>query len=1031
MHIIHGSWVPAGGNHFLNNGHFCLWVEIDPQSKTHPKSDSAHPFHLQNGDAVDFLCDATKIFPSSGRFRQHEIKTLYFNLPSNDHQPYPSYELSRYLGIDIPGDFKWQYWQIDTIELDNIVSSLAEILFLHYHLPDDIKLGQDVLFWCQYLQSFQYILRKDHYIPAIRCERKTKSEFDYHAGWDIVSTQYEEFIEYFSNNMPYICAGGFDQKPDTAGNFNQKNLLRHFSENLLDDLVARTSFTPRLCRQMEGTLLAKCTYDHYVWPPENWEAVWSKWYNWYIQITHRYAESEFNLCFRLISAESKTPENWSIEFLVESRKDPSFKFSLDEYWSATETERDKYSHFTGENFKQYLLLLLGQASKIYTLIESGLETHEPTHIKLNLTEAIRFIKEDAWILQEAGFKVMIPSWWTPKGRRQTYLRMRSKLSSTNQTSNVKSLSYKTLLNFEYQLAIRGEVVTQNEWKQLVENKQELVFFRGEWMELDLSRMQETLEFWETHQNQDNDLVLSEVLRRSLEGVGNIEFDVDDNLSRLLGGLYDKSQFKILGKPRGFKGKLRAYQKRGFSWLYYLENVGMSSCLADDMGLGKTIQVIALLLSKKKGDLKPTLIIAPTSVLGNWEKELQRFSPGLMIMIHHGSVREKDHKNFILEMGKYDVVITSYTLARKDNSLFSNLIWERIILDEAQNIKNPSSQQTKAVTRLKANHRAVLTGTPIENRLLDLWSVFNFLNPGYLGTLTSFKKRFEIPIQKNNDEQRTMLLRKLVEPFILRRLKTDKSISKDLPDKLEQNVYCYLTKEQGSLYQAVVNNVEHALQNAQEGIQRKGIILATLMKLKQICNHPSQFLQDNSPFSIIRSHKLGRVKDMVEEIIERGESVLIFSQFTDICGNLEQLFKFEYHYNTYYLHGGTMRKKREQMIAEFQNDETEPSVFILSLKAGGVGINLTKANHVFHFDRWWNPAVENQATDRAYRIGQHKTVFAHKFIAKGTFEERIDEMLAKKQKLADTIVGAGESWLTELNNEAFRKLIQLNQFSVAE
>ena len=1016
---------------YLNNGHFYLWVEVDSTLNNNPGIESAHPFHLRNHELIDFLSNTTKLLKSSGRFSQNEIIKLFLCLPSDGDQPFPSYELSRYLGIEIPTISKWQFWQIDTIELSEVISSLAEILFLHYHLPENVKLGQDLLFWCRYLQSFQHILRKDHYIPVIKSQANDSSTLEFHAGWDIVSAEYDEFIDYYSNHMPFVCAGGFKHCPDNPGIHDKKGLLKHFSENLLDNIVARTPFTQQLCKQMEGSLLAKCTYDHYVWPPETWEKIWNKWYNWYSQLTHRYVESEFNLCFRLVSADSRTPNDWSIEFLIESQKDPSFKLSLKNYWSATDEEEEKYVNYIGANFKQHLLLLLGQASKIYDLIESGLETHEPTHIKLSLTDAIRFIKEDAWILQEAGFKVVIPRWWTPKGRRQTYLRMRSKLNSTQQTSNVKSLSYSTLLSFEYQLAIRGEDVTHDEWQQLVDNKQELVYFRGQWVELDLTRMQETLEFWEKHQDQINELPLSEILRRSLEGINDVEFEVDENLSRLLGGLYDKTQFKLLAKPKGFNGKLRKYQKRGFSWLNYLENIGMSSCLADDMGLGKTIQVIVLLLSKQKIDQQATLIIAPTSVLGNWEKELQRFSPGLNIKIHHGFIREQDTETFLQEIKVYDVIITSYTLARKDISLFSALVWERIILDEAQNIKNPKSLQTKAISKLKANHRIALTGTPIENRLLDMWSIFNFLNPGYLGTISSFKARFEIPIQKNNDVQQSMLLKRLVEPFILRRLKTDKSIIKDLPDKLEQNVYCYLTKEQGSLYQAVVNDVENALHNADEGIQRKGIMLATLMKLKQICNHPRQFLQDNSPFLISRSHKLGRVKEMVEEVIENRESVLIFSQFTEICGCLEQLFKFEYHYNTYYLHGGTSRKKRERMISEFQQPETEPSIFILSLKAGGVGITLTKANHVFHFDRWWNPAVENQATDRAYRIGQNKTVFAHKFIAKGTFEERIDEMLVKKQKLADTIVGSGESWLTELNNEAFRELIQLNQYSIMD
>lgn len=427
---------------------------------------------------------------------------------------------------------------------------------------------------------------------------------------------------------------------------------------------------------------------------------------------------------------------------------------------------------------------------------------------------------------------------------------------------------------------------------------------------------------------------------------------------------------------------------------------------------------------------PTLLIAPTSVVGNWQKEIAKFAPHLQTMIHHGSDRIQTAPEFKTACQKYNVVITSFTLARKDEKLLQSIEWQRIVLDEAQNIKNPKAAQTKAILKLAAKHRLALTGTPVENRLLDLWSIFNFLNPGYLGKEAQFRKSFEVPIQKDNDRVKSTTLKKLVEPLILRRVKTDKSIINDLPDKVEQKLYTNLTKEQASLYEVVVKDVEEKLQTA-TGIQRKGLILSTLMKLKQICNHPAQFLQDNSEFSTERSHKLSRLVEMVDEAISEGESLLIFSQFTEVCEQVEKYIKHNLHCNTYYLHGGTSRQRREKMITEFQELDTEASVFILSLKAGGVGITLTKANHVFHFDRWWNPAVENQATDRAFRIGQQKNVFVHKFVAIGTLEEKIDQMIEDKKKLSAAVVGNDESWLTELDNEAFKQLIALNKSAILE
>jgi SNF2 family DNA or RNA helicase len=430
------------------------------------------------------------------------------------------------------------------------------------------------------------------------------------------------------------------------------------------------------------------------------------------------------------------------------------------------------------------------------------------------------------------------------------------------------------------------------------------------------------------------------------------------------------------------------------------------------------------------DVPPTLVIAPTSVIGNWRKEIERFAPKLGTLVHQGSTRHKDKQAFAEACQKHDIVLTSFALARLDEKLLQGLKWHRVVVDEAQNIKNPHAAQTRAILKLTAPHRLALTGTPVENRLRDLWSIFNFLNPGYLGKEAQFRKVFELPIYKDNDMAKSATLKRLVEPFILRRVKTDKRIIDDLPDKIEQKMYCTLTPEQASLYEAVVKDVTEQLNEA-EGIQRKGLILSTLLKLKQICNHPAQFLQDGSAFTTERSYKLQRLGEMIEEVIDSGESALIFTQFTEIGSALERHLEHIKHYNTYYLHGGTSVARRERMISEFQDPETEPSVFILSLRAGGVGLNLTKANHVFHFDRWWNPAVEDQATDRAFRIGQRKNVFVHKFVAMGTMEERIDAMIEDKKRLSSLVVGTDESWLTELDNDTFKELIALRSSAVVE
>jgi len=471
-------------------------------------------------------------------------------------------------------------------------------------------------------------------------------------------------------------------------------------------------------------------------------------------------------------------------------------------------------------------------------------------------------------------------------------------------------------------------------------------------------------------------------------------------------LYSKQNFTILDTPGTFQGTLRPYQQQGFSWMRYMEQIGLNPCLADDMGLGKTVQIIAHIAATQNAG--NNLLVVPTSVIGNWEREFARFAPHISICTYHPKGKDQN-------LTEYDVVLTTFTMLRKNYKLFTDIKWHRIILDEAQNIKNPKAQQSKSLFALKAEHYVALTGTPIENSVVDLWSIFNFLNRDYLGDLKIFKQQF------HGEPENRPRLKRLIEPFILRRLKTDKSIISELPDKIEQKVYCQLTKEQASLYQAVVNQISDKIKN---GEFASADMLSSLTRLKQICNHPMQYLQDNSEFAAKRSLKLQRLDSIIDEAIENKESILVFSQYKEICEAINKFFALKY--NTYLLHGSISRTARDAMIEEFQDEATPPSIFILSLKAGGVGINLTKASQVIHFDRWWNPAVENQATDRAFRIGQQKKVLVHKFITQGTLEETIDQIIADKVTLSESILSDDSSWLKDLNTQTFMDLIKLRQ-----
>ncbi|MGD2179816.1 DEAD/DEAH box helicase [Lusitaniella coriacea] len=1054
MKILHGTWIPEEGNHFIRTGAFYLWVETTQTKKKQEKSSEIHPYHLQQEELVSFLANGLGI-----KEQRESIAQKYFLLPIAEAQPLPSLELSRYLETELPEKFELQYWQVDCYlvatqvktstytyaTVNNVIHLLNDLHFLTLYGSEELQLGADLLFWYRYTQALKQEILKDRYIPALRYRdaeqpakgrKKSKfSAFEIYAGWEIVSESYETHLKEYGEAMPLVCASGFEtiQEPPTF--YDPETLLRHFSECLLTEIVTHTPSTAKFERQIAGTLLEKCfNFDRADLPSNSDLALeeYQEWQAWRHKIGHTQTAIPFYLYFQL-QTPKKEEEPWELHFLVAPKSDPSLRFSLLDYWRSTQKQKTTLHKQLGKEFDSNLLLNLGYAARIYPKLWDGLETDKPASVFLDLDDAFEFLKETAWVLEDAGYKVVIPAWWTPQGRKRAKLRLKvSKSKSASKSENKGYFSLDRLVQYQYQLAIGDEAVTPEEWEQLVDAKSPLVQFRGEWVELDSAKMQQMLEFWQKHGEENPEMSLMELLQKEAEAGDEWDIERDDSLEEMLRKLNDKSRLALVEELPNFEGTLREYQKRGVSWLSYLETLGLNGCLADDMGLGKTVQVIARLVQERidTKTVAPTLLIAPTSVLGNWQKEIGKFAPHLRTIVHHGSDRAPETKAFKKISAEQDVVITSYTLARKDAKLFASVEWQRIVLDEAQNIKNPKAAQTKAILKLDAPHRLALTGTPVENRLLDLWSIFNFLNPGYLGKQTQFRKAFEIPIQKDNNRIQAVTLKKLVEPFILRRVKTDKAIIKDLPDKVEQKVYCNLTKEQASLYEAVVKEVTKQLEAA-EGIQRKGMILSTLMKLKQICNHPMQFLQDNSEFSPTRSRKLSRLEGMIEEAIAEQESLLVFTQFTEIGEALERHLRHNNHYNTYYLHGGTSRKKRERAIAEFQDPATPPSIFILSIKAGGVGITLTKANHVFHFDRWWNPAVEDQATDRAFRIGQEKNVFVHKFVTLGSLEERIDQMIEDKKKLSASIVGSDESWLTELDNDSFKQLIALNRSAVLD
>ncbi|GLV58521.1 helicase [Dictyobacter sp. S3.2.2.5] len=1047
MHIIHGFWLPDDAQEFQQDGNFYLWVETDTaQAVAKSVPDAVHPRHLAQNALETFLVEKLGLQELSSL--ANTLCSRYILLPTVDDRPAPSFELLRYVEEEPPLEFELKPWQVCCYQITEIITVLNAIHFKALNGAEDFQLGADLLFWQQYTQALKAIITKDQYIPALKYQAldvveekgkrgKKTARFVLHPAWELISDSYETSIRRYLDAMPGACVAGV-HSPERAVLFYKEALLRHFSECLLHNIVTGTPFTGAFDHQIADTLLYRCIYPYRpTSTQEPTEALqeYKDWLNWRNNLTQAHTGAGFTLCLRLEEASAGDVDSWHMHFLVASRRDPSHQLSLFDYWEMEPRARAEAVRSFGDDFEKNLLLALGYAARIYPLIWKGMTTDKPIGFHLKLDEAFTFLKEAAWVLEDADYIVIVPSWWTPEGRRRSKVRLKTSLRSSKGSAAAAGgdhFNLKKIVDYNYQLSIGGQAVSEEEWRQLVNSKSPLVMFRGQWMELDREKMQQMLEFWQKHKNESAEISLMDLLKLGAEGADDLEWEYDQDLQDMLSQLDDKNAITPIDDPVALQGNLREYQKRGVAWLHYLESLGLNPCLADDMGLGKTLQVIARLLKEREASesVGPTLIIAPTSVLGNWRKEIERFAPQLKVLVHQGGTRPKEKKAFLELYQGQDVILTSFALARLDEKLLQSIDWHRVVVDEAQNIKNPQAAQTRAILKLGAIHRLALTGTPVENRLRDLWSIFNFLNPGYLGKEAQFRKNFELPIYKDNNALQSTTLKKLVEPFILRRVKTDKRIINDLPDKVEQKMYCTLSAEQASLYEAVVKDVMEQLDEA-EGMQRKGMILATLLKLKQICNHPMQFLQDGSAFTTERSHKLQRLTEMVEEVIESGESALIFTQFTEIGDALQRYLEHKKYYNTYYLHGGTNVARRERMVTEFQDPATEPSLFILSLRAGGVGLNLTKANHVFHFDRWWNPSVEDQATDRAFRIGQRKNVFVHKFIAMGTMEERIDAMIEDKKRLSSLVVGSDESWLTELDNNTFKELIELRRSAVVE
>jgi hypothetical protein len=685
---------------------------------------------------------------------------------------------------------------------------------------------------------------------------------------------------------------------------------------------------------------------------------------------------------------------WAVSFHLQAAGDSTISVPAERAWSAGTATLELPGCSIGAP-QDSLVRGLAEAARIFPPLDAALSEQRPTGVRLDVAQAAEFLSTGEPELTAAGITIDVPT--DLAGVR----RLRARLRSLDAAQ------------FRWEAAIGDRALSAAELDELIALGRPLVRWHGRWVRVDVPEAKKVRAVLGKTQTLSESEALAAVLegRRSTE-LGEVDVSADGRLRTLVERLGEPAR-----EPRlvGIDATLRGYQQRGAAWLQNMAELGFGAVLADDMGLGKTLQTITLLAARAGS--RPQLVVCPTSVVDNWQRELHRFAPKLPVLRHHGPRRPTTPDAF----APGSVAITTYSLLRADAALLSDVDWDVVVLDEAQQIKNQAGQTAQAAGRLRAAARVALTGTPVENRLAELWSIMHFANPGLLGRFPRFKERFAVPIERWHDTDATQRLRSVVAPFLLRRLKSE--VATDLPPKVESVVACALTDEQAALYRKAVRDTFDG--GLGSGIGRRGRILKLLTALKQICNHPAHFLRESGPLAG-RSGKLTRVTEMLAEVVAADDRALVFTQYRVmgelLAGHLAAELGLP---GVPFLHGGVSTARRLAMVDAFQHDDAAPPVLIISLKAGGTGLNLTRATHVVHFDRWWNPAVEDQATDRAHRIGQSRRVHVHKLVTHGTLEERITDLLEQKRKLADSVIGSGETWLTELSDDALRELVELS------
>ncbi len=1054
MKVLHATWWDGG---------LRIWAETVRDSAL-PTGDRAHPFSMTPDELrgeIDAILKEPAAFEPCG---------FSLALPAIKGRPLASTEFAHHnpddpdLAGDEPGieRFTVDALSLSPTHIERVLETLETVrvsakdgFFAGNGDSPELAIGESIRFFALAARYAHSLVAQQQFVPALN--QTAGGEIS--ASWQpwLGDERNVEDINILANAMPAVARAGVDDHEHSIS-----LVLGDFLAGIVDHRARASLAQESMFEAIEDwqpeedsqvawlTGLLNGSPDIPKAPLEPLK-LYKSVRGWIGSLEERGTVGDWVLCLVIeepldIEDNTLAPDpdipNWLLSFHLRSIERPNILLSAEDVWSLNRDSASIEGQLI-ESPQELLLSELSRAARVYRTLETALEQTTPAELDLSTKEAYRFMREFRPLLSDQGISIVVPEWWDSPGVR---LGARLKISSEDApdadpaapnlgTTGAAHLGLNSLVSYEWSLAIGETPLTLEQFKKLAEQKSPLVRIDGQWVEVRPEDIKTAMEF--VGDNPSGEVSVAQALRmayglgwKSDAKVPILGLDATGWIAGLLEASQDPSKMPIIDTPKGFKGELRPYQQRGLSWLVFLDRLGLGPCLADDMGLGKTIQLLTLLLHEREiategQHPEPTLLVVPMSIVGNWRREAERFAPSLNVMIHHG-VERRQGESFVESVAKADMVITTYALVNRDTESIGSVKWGRVVLDEAQNIKNPTAKQSKAVRALDSPRRITLTGTPLENRLSELWSILDFCNPGLLGSLGEFKRSFSIPIERHRDRERATQLRSLVRPFILRRLKTDPLVISDLPEKIESKEYCRLTPEQASLYENCVKEMLTEVER-KDGIARKGVVLRSLTRLKQICNHPILLEKDKKLHTnpaIARSGKCIRLIEMLDEVLAAKDGALIFTQFRTMSEVLAKMLRHTLDTDVLLLHGGTPQKTREALIERFQKADGTAPIFVLSLKAGGFGLNLTAASHVFHFDRWWNPAVENQATDRAYRIGQNKTVLVHKFIVSGTLEERIDKMIESKTALAEDVIGSGEDWLTELSLAQLSEMLAL-------